>query len=380
VTTFGVGIVGCGNISDIYILNARLFRGIEIVAVSDIKRAVAEAKGAKYGLPALSPRELLKREDVDIVLNLTVPAAHADVSLAAIDAGKHVYTEKPLATSLKDGRAIVRRAARKGVTLGASPDTVLGAGVQTARRLIDSGETGAVVTGTAAVLSHGMENWHPSPAFFFKPGGGPVLDMGPYYLSTLVNLLGPVASVAATGRSGTKTRTVTAEGPMRGRRIKVEVLTTVNALLSFASGAEVVFMASWDVWRHSQPPLELNGTKASLRLPDPNFFGGPIDIAESGREWRKIRTAGDVFGRPNWPPQNPAVANYRGVGLAEMAAAITHRGEPRASGAVALHVLDVMASILASAETGRRVRIASTCRRPAPLGEEDALALLNREG
>jgi predicted dehydrogenase len=380
VRKFGVGIVGCGNISDVYILNARLFRGIGITAVSDIKRAIAEAKGAKYSLPALSPRELLKRDDVDIVLNLTIPAAHADVSLAAIDAGKHVYTEKPLATSLRDGRAIVTAAARNGVSLGASPDTVLGAAVQTARKLIDSGETGAVVTGTAAVLSHGMENWHPNPAFFFKPGGGPVLDMGPYYLSTLVNLLGPVESVAATGRSGMKTRIVTAEGPMQGRRIKVEVPTTVNALLSFASGADLVFMASWDVWRTSQVPLELHGTKASLRLPDPNFFGGAIDIAESGHEWSDVRTIDKVFGRPNWPPQNPAVANYRGLGLAEMAAAITHRREPRASGAVGLHVLDVMASILASAETGRRVRIASTCRRPAPLGEEEALALLNREG
>lgn len=377
--TFGVGIVGCGNISDVYILNAKLFPGIRIIAVSDIKPAAAKAKGAKYDLPALSPRELLKREDVDIVLNLTVPAAHADVSLAAIDAGKHVYTEKPLATSLKDGRAIVRSAARKGVTLGASPDTVLGAGVQTARKLIDSGETGAIVTGTAAVLSHGMESWHPSPAFFFNPGGGPVLDMGPYYLSMLINLLGPIASVVAMGKSGTKTRRVTAEGPMQGRRIKVEVLTTVNALLSFASGAEIVFMASWDVWRHSQPPLELHGRRASLRLPDPNFFGGSIDIAENANEWREIGTAEVAFGRPNWPADNPVVANYRGLGLAEMAAAIADRREPRASGAVALHVLDVMASILASAETGKRVRIASTCRRPPPLGEEEALALSRKE-
>ena len=378
--TFGVGIVGCGNISDVYIVNARLFCGIRIIAVSDIKPAAARAKGAEHGLLALSPRELLKREDVDIVLNLTIPAAHADVSLAAIDAGKHVYTEKPLATSLKDGRTIVRAAATKGVSLGAAPDTVLGAGVQTARKLIDAGETGTVVTGTAAVLSHGMENWHPNPAFFFKPGGGPVLDMGPYYLSTLVNLLGPVESVAAAGGSGMKTRTVTAEGPMRGRRIKVEVLTTVNALLSFASGADVVFMASWDVWRHSQVPLELHGTRASLRLPDPNFFGGLIEIAESGNEWREMRTAEYVFGRPNWPAENPVVANYRGLGLAEMASAIARRRAPRASGMVALHVLDVMASIIASAETGRRVRIASTCRRPPPFSEEEAVALLNREG
>jgi predicted dehydrogenase len=374
--TLGIGLIGCGNISDVYIINAALFRDIRFVAVSDIKLDAAKAKGAKYDLPAMTPRELLKREDVDLVLNLTVPAAHADVSLAVIEAGKHVYTEKPLATSLKDGKAIIKAAARKGVAVGASPDTVLGAGIQTARRMIDAGEAGDIVTGTAAVLSHGMENWHPNPTFFFKPGGGPVLDMGPYYLSTLVNLLGPVESVAATGRMGFRQRTVTAEGPMKGKRIKVEVLTTVNALLSFASGATGVLMMSWDVWRHGQLPLELHGTRASLRLPDPNFFGGFVEISEAGKDWRRIDTASETYGRPNWPPADKRIANYRGLGLAEMAAAIAKRREPRASGAVALHVLDVMVSVLSAAETGKRVNVKSPCRRPPPLTEEQGTALL----
>jgi predicted dehydrogenase len=372
----GIGLVGCGNISDVYLTNAALFRDIRVVAVSDIKADLATTKGAKYGVPAVRPRELLKRDDVDIVLNLTVPAAHADVSLAAIEAGKHVYTEKPLAISLKDGQAIMKAAGRQGVTVGASPDTVLGAGVQTARRMVDGGTVGDIVTGTASVLSHGMENWHPNPLFFFKPGGGPVLDMGPYYLSTLVNLLGPIESVAATGRMGFKHRTVTSEGPMKGRRIKVETLTTVNALLSFASGAEIVLMMSWDVWRHGMPALELHGAKASLRLPDPNFFGGSIEISEVGKDWRRIDTGGDVYGRPNWPPSDKRVANYRGLGIAEMAAAIAKRREPRASGAVGLHVLDAMASILGSAETGRRVKLTAPCRRPWVLTEEDSAALL----
>jgi len=374
--TLGVGLVGCGNISDVYLINAGLFRDIRVVAVSDIKADVAKAKAAKYGLPALRPGELLKRDDVDIVLNLTVPAAHADVSLAAIDAGKHVYTEKPLAISLSDGQAIITAAGRKGVKVGASPDTVLGAAVQIARRMIDRSDVGDIVTGTAAVLSHGMENWHPNPVFFFKPGGGPVLDMGPYYLSALVNLLGPIESIAATGKKGFKHRTVTSEGPMKGKRIKVETLTTVNALLSFTVGAEIVLLMSWDVWRHGMPPIELHGTKASLRLPDANYFGGFLEISEGGKEWRKLDTGGDVYGRPNWPPRDKRVANYRGLGLAEMAAAIAKGREPRASGALALHVLDAMASLLASVETGRRVKVMASGRRPRVFTQEEAAALL----
>jgi predicted dehydrogenase len=376
---FGVGLVGCGNISDVYLTNANLFRDIRVVAVSDIKVEVAKAKGAKYGLPVVRPRELLKRDDIDIVLNLTIPVAHADVSLAAIDAGKHVYTEKPLAISLKDGQAIIRAAERKGMKIGASPDTVLGAAVQSARRMVDGSEIGDIITGTAVVLSHGMENWHPNPGFFFKPGGGPVLDMGPYYLSALVNLLGPIASTVATGKMGFQHRTVTSEGLMKGKRIKVETLTTVNALLSFVSGAEIVLLMSWDVWRHGMPPIELHGTKASLRLPDANYFGGFVEISEAGKEWRKIDTSSYVYGRPNWPPRDKRVANYRGLGLAEMAAAIAKGREPRASGALALHVLDAMASILASARTGRRVKVAAPAHRPRIFTEEEAAALLKTQ-
>jgi predicted dehydrogenase len=372
----GIGFVGCGNISDVYIINAALFRDIRVVALSDLNPDVAKAKGAKFGLPAVTPQQLLKRDDVDLVLNLTVPAAHADVSLAAIEAGKHVYTEKPLAISLKDGQAIMAAAVRRGVKVGSSPDTVLGAGIQTARRMVDGGEVGDLLTGTAAVLSHGMENWHPNPVFFFKPGGGPVLDMGPYYLSTLVNLLGPVGSVVADGKIGFAYRAVTSEGPMKGERIKVETLTTVNALLSFASGATIVLMMSWDVWRHGILPLELHGTKASLRVPDPNFFGGFVEIAEGSMDWRRIDTGDEIYGRPNWPPSDKRIANYRGLGVAEMATAIVNGREPRASGAIGLHVLDAMASILSSAETGARVKVTSLCERPAVLTEEEAAALL----
>ena len=375
--TLGIGLVGCGSISEVYLVNLATFRGLRVVAVSDMKKEVAEAKAAKHGLLAVSPRELLARDDVDVVLNLTVPAAHAEISLAAIEADKHVYSEKPLAIALKDGKAIIAAAARRKLKVGAAPDTVLGAGVQSCRGMVDAGEIGDIVTGTAMVLSHGMENWHPNPGFFFKPGGGPVLDMGPYYFSTLINLLGPIESVTATGKSGFKYRTVTAEGPMKGRRIKVETLTTVNALLSFRNGAEVAMIMSWDVWRHSQLPLELHGTRASLRVPDPNFFGGVIEISEGGKDWRKIDTADRVYGRFNWPPARIGVANYRGLGVADLCAAILAGREPRASGAIAFHVLDAMLAAIKSAETGRRINLTTTCRRPPVLSEVGAAAFLS---
>ena len=243
-------------------------------------------------------KDLLKSDDVDIVLNLTIPEAHAEVSLQALEAGKHVYSEKPLATTVADGVAIVAAAKARGLRVGAAPDTVLGAGVQEARALIDAGAIGKPLTGLAAVMSHGMEHWHPNPGFFFRPGAGPVFDMGPYYLSALVTLLGPVASVQATGQIGFEERIVTTpSSPVRGQSIKVETLTNVHALLDFASGAHVTFLASWDVWKHGMPPIELHGQKASLRLPDPNWFGGDLLIAGQDEDWRTIRPTARLSAR-----------------------------------------------------------------------------------
>lgn len=374
--TMRIGLIGCGNISDIYLTNAPLFRDTVVSAVSDLRPEAAAAQGAKYGVPAVTVDELLRRDDVDTVLNLTVPAAHAEVSLRAIDAGKNVYTEKPLATSLEDGRRIVAAAKAKGLRVGAAPDTVLGAGIQNARTLVEAGEVGDVVTGTATVLGHGMEHWHPNPEFFFKPGGGPVLDMGPYYIAALVTLLGPIRSVQATGKIGRKERLVSAEGPMKGKSISVEVLTTVNGLFSFVNGAEVVFMASWDIWGHGQRPIELHGTKASVRVPDPNFFGGTIEITEAPQTWKSVETGDAVFGRLNWPTASPRLANYRGLGLADMGAAIRENRPHRANGDLGLHTLAVMLGTLEAATEGRRVDIAEHCAQPAPLGETEAKSLL----
>ncbi|WP_062232959.1 Gfo/Idh/MocA family protein [Aureimonas sp. N4] len=371
-----IGLVGCGVISDIYLRNAALFRDIRFTACADMRTEAADARASQYGLRALSLDELYASDEVDIVLNLTNPDAHAGVSLRALGSGKHVYTEKPLATSLEDGRAIVALAREKGLQVGSAPDTILGPGLQDCRRLIDDGTTGRVISGVATIMSRGMEHWHPAPAFYFKPGGGPILDMGPYYVGALVTLLGPVAKVTAVGRVGLPERVVTAEGPNVGQRIEVEVPTTVHAVLSFESGAQVTLLASWDVWKHAHLPIELHGESASLRVPDPNFFGGRIERAENRDEWTSSEAADRFFGQANYPVAKPLYANYRGLGLAEMARAIEGGRQARVNGEWAFHVLDVMLAILRSADEERGVAVASRCERPERLSDEEALSLL----
>ena len=372
-----IGLVGCGNISDTYLANAALFRDIEFVACADLRFEAAAMQARAYGIAARSVDELLASPDIDIVLNLTIPEAHAPVSLAALDAGKHVYTEKPLATTLAEGEAILTRARQKNLRVGASPDTVLGAAVQAARQQIDAGAIGRPLLGVAAVMSHGMEHWHPNPGFFFLPGGGPVFDLGPYYLSTLVTLLGPVATVAATGQQGFAERTVTAEtSPIRGSTVPVKTPTTLQALLQFESGAQVTFLASWDVWNHGMLPLEIHGTEGSLRVPDPNWFGGDIGVAAGRGDWEVTSTTDRIYGRVNHPADEPQHANYRGLGLAEMARSISEDRPHRASGDVALHVLAVMEAILEAAASRRVLEVSHRCDRPDALGETGAAALL----
>ncbi|WP_279482419.1 Gfo/Idh/MocA family oxidoreductase [Aureimonas sp. SK2] len=372
-----IGLIGCGVISDIYLRNAALFRDIRFTACADMRAEAAEARAAQYGLRAMSPDELYASSEVDIVLNLTNPEAHAAVSLQALDAGKHVYTEKPLATSRADGEAIVAKAREKGLQVGSAPDTILGPGLQTCRRMIDDGTVGPVISGVATIMSRGMEHWHPAPAYYFQPGGGPVLDMGPYYIGALVTLLGPVAQVTAVGRVGLAERVVTAEGPNVGQRIRVEVPTTVHAVLGFESGAQVTLLASWDVWKHAHAPIELHGETASLRVPDPNFFGGRVERAVDRDSWTGADMADRFYGRANYPAAKPIHANYRGLGLAEMANAIEGAREPRVGGAWAFHILDVMLAILRSAEEGRGLAVASRCARPEALTDDEALSLLH---
>jgi predicted dehydrogenase len=375
--SLGVGIVGCGDISQIYLVNAKRFRDIHIVGCADLDSAAAKRQADRHGVVACGVADLLKRDDVDIVLNLTVPEAHAEVSLAALEGGKHVYSEKPLATTVADGARILAAAGARERRVGAAPDTILGAGYQTARRTVDAGRIGRPLSAVASVMSHGMEHWHPSPGFFFRKGAGPVLDMGPYYVSALVSLLGPVSSVQAVAQIGFAERVVsTPSSKLMGERIRVETPTSVQALLEFASGAQATFLASWDVWKHSLPPIELHGEIASLRLPDPNWFGGRVEIAQGRDGWRAISARGEPFSALNWPLSKPLYANYRGLGLADMARAINENRLHRADGALALHALAVMIGILDAAAQGRKVDITAPCERPRPLEAREARSLL----
>ena len=375
-TNLRIGIVGCGSISIAYLRNAPLFRGVEITSCADINPDAAARRAAEYGLRVLDVDALIADPEVDLVLNLTIPAAHFDISMQALSAGKHVFTEKPLAVKAEAGRALVAAAALRGLALGSAPDTFLGAAGRFARRLMEEDRIGTPVTGTAFMLGRGMEHWHPDPSFYYQAGAGPVMDMGPYYLTMMVNLLGPVRRVQAVASSGQAERLVTAEGPKRGTRFKVGTPTSVLSLLEFASGTTVAFGASWDVFRHSNHPIELHGTEGSLRLPDPDTFGGVVALSDRGGAWEETDTSTMTYGAVNWPVVSPDRANYRMLGLADLARAITENRAPRASGELALHVLDVMEKILLAGETGTAQVVDSMIAQPAQLSEGEAQSLL----
>jgi predicted dehydrogenase len=359
-----------------YLRNAALFRGVEMTACADLLPEQAALRAAEYGLRAMPVAALIADPAIDLILNLTIPAAHADITRAALAAGKHVFTEKPLATSVAEGARLVEEAAAAGLLLGSAPDTFLGAAGRQARHLLDEGVIGRVITGTAFMMGRGMEHWHPNPAFYYQPGGGPVLDMGPYYITMLVNLLGPARRVMAMGAQAEAERLITAAGPRQGARFAVGTQTTLLSLIEFASGAIIAFGASWDVYRHSQVPIELHGTLGSLQLPDPDAFGGRLGLSRGGAAWEEIDTAGHHYGALNWPYAAPDRANYRMLGIADLSAGLRDGRPPRASGTLALHVLEVLEAILRASDSGRPVDITTSVAQPAPLSEADAHSYL----
>ena len=357
-------------------LGSALFGAVRLVACADVRPEVAGQRAQEYGIRAQSVDDLLANPDVDLVLNLTVPAAHVEVTLSALSADKHVFTEKPLATSAAEGRRLVGEAKARGLCLGSAPDTFLGAAGRRARRMMDGGAIGRPITGTAFMMGRGMEHWHPNPQFYYQPGGGPVLDMGPYYLTMLVNLLGPVARVMAMAGQGQNERRITAEGPFKDTSFPVGTPTTLLSLLEFRAGALVTFGASWDVFRHSNHPIELHRTEGSLRLPDPDTFGGTVSLSERGADWRHFESETELYGAQNWPYAAPDRANYRMLGVAELVTAHGRQAAPRASGDLALHVLEVMEAILASGDEGEPISLAGTVQQPALLSEAEAEHLL----
>jgi predicted dehydrogenase len=351
-----VGIVGCGTISAIYLKNARWLSAIEVVACADLFVERAEARAAEYGVPkACGVAELLADPAIEIVLNLTIPNAHAEIALAALEAGKSVYNEKPLAIGRADGQRLLALAAAKGLRVGCAPDTFLGGGIQTCRKLIDDGAIGQPVAAVAFMVNHGPEHWHPDPDFYYQVGAGPMFDMGPYYLTALVNLIGPVRRVTGSARITTPERTITSE-PKYGTTIRVNTPTHVAGLLDFASGAVGTIITSFDVWGANLPRIEIYGTEGTLSVPDPNTFGGPVRLNRARRpEWEDV------------PLAYSYAENSRGLGVADMAAAIRSGRPHRASGALAYHILDLMHAFHDASRTGAHIDVASTCDRPAPL-------------
>ena len=351
-----VGLIGCGVISGIYFEAGKTFEMIDIVACADLLPERAQARATEYNIPkAYTVEQLLEDPEVEAVLNLTIPKAHAEIGLAALENGKSLYNEKPLAIEREDARRMLELARSKGVLVGCAPDTFLGAGLQTCRKLIDDGWIGRPVAATAFMMGHGPESWHPDPDFFYQRGAGPMFDMGPYYLTALTTLLGPVRRVTGSAQISFPERTILS-APKYGTKITVNTPTHVAGIMDFESGVVATLVTSFDVWSAQVPRIEIYGTEGSMSLPDPNTFGGPVRVRRAGAdEWSEV------------PLTHVYAKNSRGLGLADMAYAL-HSGRPhRANGDLAYHVLDLMHAFHDASREGKHVELQSRMERPAPL-------------
>ena len=351
-----VGIIGTGNISGIYFQNGKRFESMEVVACADIDVERAKEKAAEHGVRGYSVDELLADPEIQMVINLTVPQAHAPVSMRALEAGKHAYSEKPFSVTREEGKQLLELAASKGLRVGCAPDTFLGGGVQTSIKLIEDGWIGTPIGATAFMLSGGPENWHPAPEFFYQTGGGPMFDMGPYYLTAMVALLGPIARITGSARISFPERTITSK-PKFGQVLQVETPTHIAGVIDFASGPVGTLLTSFDVKGGTTlPRIEVYGSQGTLIVPDPNTFGGPVVVKRAGsQEWSEI------------PLTHGKAENARGVGAADMAKAILTGRSHRASGALAFHVLEAMHGFHDASAQGKHYVMQSTCERPAPL-------------
>lgn len=353
-----IGLIGCGVISDIYLKNCNSYEHLEVMAVSDLDQKRAEEKAQQYSIPSvLTVDELIHHEDIDIVLNLTPPGGHYALCLQALNAGKHVYVEKPLSVSVPEAQELIDTAKEKGLLIGAAPDTFLGAGLQTCRALIEHGAIGQPVAATAFMMSRGPEQWHPNPAFFYQAGGGPMYDMGPYYLTAFISLLGPVKRVTASAGMPFLERTIMS-GEDAGKKIPVHTPTHISGNVEFESGAVGTIITSFDVQASKLPFIEIYGTEGTISVPDPNTFGGPVVLKQKGSdEWVEQELVSDT------------VENSRGIGIADMAEAILENRPHRASGEQAFHVLEIMHGFHEAASLGKHYDMQSTYNRPAGVNE-----------
>ncbi len=355
-----IGIIGCGNICQAYFNGTAIFKNIEIAAVADIKKEAAQTMAEANTVAALSVDDLLKRKDIDIVVNLTIPKVHAEVSMAILRAGKHVHLEKPLAVSTKEAKPVLEWAKEKGLRVSCAPDTFLGAGLQTCRKIIDDHWIGKPLSGTAFMQGRGPEGWHPNPAFFYQAGGGPMFDMGPYYITALVHLLGPVKALTAVTAKGFDKRISGS-----GAELAVDIPTHYSGILEFHSGALITMTISFDVQAHQHSNIEIYGTGGSLRVPDPNGFGGNVEVFRKGHDGWKTAPYSHLYAE-----------NARSIGVADLAQAIDQGRPHRTSGEMAYHVLEVMETFEQSSNAHGRMELQSTCQQPAALPQCEYKGLL----
>lgn len=363
--TVRIGLIGCGNISDAYLKAAAQFPIIEIVGCADINQVAAREKADEYSIKYMDVDALLSDPEIDIILNLTTPQFHVEVGARALMAGKHTYSEKPLAITVEEAATLVSLAKKHGLRVGCAPDTFLGGAHQTARRAIDDDLIGTAVAGTAFMMGPGHEGWHPNPDFYYKAGGGPLMDMGPYYLTDLINLLGPVKTVSGAAKTSYKKRVI-GSGEREGEVFDVEVPTHISAILSFVNGAMVTITTSFDVPKHEHSHIEIYGTLGSMLVCDPNEFEGEIKVSKKDGEWETV-VQEHLYGD----------GNYRILGLADMAQAIVNDRPHRASLELSLHVLEIMEGILFSAKQKQVVQLKHQCERPEPMRSDFAFGQLD---
>ena len=364
--TVKVGLIGAGVISSIYLENAAWLTPIDITAIADIRPDAAASQAEKFNIPkAYSVEELLADPEIEAVLNLTIPGAHGEIGLQALQAGKSIYNEKPLALTRDEARKMLALAQEKGLRVGCAPDTFMGAAIQTCRKLIDEGAIGRPVAATAFMMGPGHESWHPNPEFLYKAGGGPMFDMGPYYLTALVTLLGPVTAVSGMVSKGQEQRTITSQ-PLAGTVIDVDVPTHIAGLMTFANGSIGTIVTSFDVPGHDHPHIEIYGTEATISVPDPNRFDGVVCLKGPRQNWEEL------------PLTHDYARNVRGIGLADMAAAWRNGREHRANGQLAYHVLDLMYAFHDAAAEQTQITMSSTCERPEPMAQNSEFGKANR--
>ena len=380
-----IGLIGCGNIAETYFRAQDYFNNIKFVACADKFPEVSKKCADQYNIKSLTVDEIIHDINVDVILNLTIPQAHFEISKLALEAGKHVYSEKPMSIKYDEANELVNLAKDNNLYIGNAPDTFLGGGGQVARKFVDDGDIGKVLTGNFIFAFPGVQEFHPNPESWFQSGGGPVIDMGPYFFTTLVNLLGPVKNVRSRGKKFADQREYLV-GPKKGKSFNVDISTSVMLDIEFANEAIVQGFISFDVQNHARNHMELYGTKGSLVVPDPNMFGGPVLLSrELGSEWQEFSVEDKYLGKTNIinhsgrSNEAPKQSNYRGVGLSEMIYSIENNIQHRCNGNLALHVLDIIESTIIASETKKEVSLRSTCEQPKPLSEEQIKLLIKND-